>query len=82
MKYSGTNNAILVGDSVLYAGEPGTIVFIIDDDSYSQEYSKNEWSYLGKGLGVEIQDKEHTPPNYLMLFHLDAPDEDLVFVLR
>lgn len=71
MKYHDTNKEICVGDKVLYAGSPGIIVFVIDDDSYSKRYPKKGWSYLGKGLGVEIQDKERT------LYHLETPDEDL-----
>src|SRR5438309_1421640 len=71
MKYNDTNQLIRVGDSVLYAGAPGVIVFVIDDDSYSERYPKKDWSYLGKGLGVEIQDKERT------LYHLETTDEDL-----
>ena len=55
----------------MYAEKPATIVFIIDDDSYSQRYPRKDWSYLGKGLGVEMKDKEHT------LYHLQTPDEDL-----
>jgi hypothetical protein len=71
MRYQDTNQVIRVGDSVLYAGQPGVIVFVVDDDSYSKQYPKKDWSYLGKGLGVEIQDKERT------LYHLETPDEDL-----
>jgi hypothetical protein len=71
MKYVDTEKVIQVGDNVLYAGEPAVIVFVIDDDNYSERYAKESWSHLGKGLGVEIQDKTQT------LYHLDAPDEDL-----
>jgi hypothetical protein len=71
MKYNDTNKVIRVGDSVFYAGAPAVIVFVIDDDSYSNHYPKKDWSYLGKGLGVEIQDRVRT------LYHLDTPDEDL-----
>ena len=71
MNYNDTNRVIRVGDRVLYAEKPGTIVFIIDDDSYSEKYPRKDWSYLGKGLGVEMKDKEHT------LYHLQRPDEDL-----
>ena len=49
----------------------GRIVFIVDDDAYSERYPKKGWSFLGSGLGVEIEDSEHT------LFHLETPDEDL-----
>lgn len=71
MKYQDSNQVIRVGDSVFYAGQPGVIVFVVDDDSYSKQYPMKDWSYLGKGLGVEIQDKERT------LYHLETPDEDL-----
>lgn len=71
MKYNDTDKVIRVGDSVLYAGSRAVIVFVIDDESYSNRYPEKDWSYLGKGLGVEIQDSERT------LYHLDAPDEDL-----
>jgi hypothetical protein len=71
MKYNSSNQVIRVGDSVLYAGEQGKIVFVIDDDSYSNEYPKKDWSYLGRGLGVEIQDADRT------LYHFETPDEDL-----
>ena len=71
MIYFETDKVIRVGDSVLYHGAPAAIVFIIDEDSYSTKYPKEHWSYLAKGLGVELQDQERT------LFHLDAPDEDL-----
>ena len=71
MNYNDTDRVIRVGDSVLYAGQRGVIVFVIDDDSYSKQYPKKDWSYLSKGLGVEVQDKEHT------LYHLETPDEDL-----
>jgi hypothetical protein len=74
MKYVGTARTIKVGDHVRYAGIPGVIVFIIDDDCYSQKYSKNRWSYLGKGLGVELYDATGT------LYHLNSPDEDLEFL--
>jgi|GraSoiStandDraft_58_1057296.scaffolds.fasta_scaffold831830_1 hypothetical protein len=74
MNYNDTNKMIRVGDSVLYAQKPGTVVFIIDDDSYSKKYPKKDWSYLGKGLGVEMQDNEHT------LYHLETADEDLELI--
>ncbi len=71
MKYMDTEKVIRVGDNVLYAGSPGVVVFVIDDDSYSDRYPKEHWSYLGKGLGVELQDETRT------LYHFDSPDEDL-----
>jgi hypothetical protein len=71
MKYVDTEKVIQVGDTVLYAGAAGVIVFVIDDDSYSDQYPKKDWSYLDKGLGVELQDKAKN------VYHLDSPDEDL-----
>ncbi len=71
MKYMHTERKIAVGDDVLYGGARGVVVFVIEDDSYSDRYPKEEWSYLGKGLGVELHDE------LLTLYHLDLPDEDL-----
>jgi hypothetical protein len=71
MNYVDTKKVIQVGDKVRYAGASGVIVFVIDDDSYSEHYPKKDWSYLGKGLGIELLDTERT------LYHLDLPDEDL-----
>jgi len=71
MKYMDTEKEICVGDKVRYAGSPGVIVFVIEDDSYSDQYPKDNWSYLGQGLGIELQDQTRT------LYCLDLPDEDL-----
>ena len=69
MKYVDTDQTIRVGDHVTYCGEPGVIVFIVDDDSYSKDYERQHWSYLKRGFGFERVDGT--------LFHLDEPDEDL-----
>ena len=71
MKYESTDRDIRVGDRIHYAGMPGLIVFIINDDSYCDRYPREHWAYLGTGLGVEIQDGT--------LYHLDGPDEDLEY---
>lgn len=71
MQYCDSDKQVKVGDSVRYAGQPGIIVFVIDDDCYSERYTRTDWAYLGKGLGVEVQDEQRT------LYHLDGPDEDL-----
>jgi hypothetical protein len=73
MKYLNSERVIHVGDKVVYGGSSGVVVFVIDDDSYSDKYKKENWSYLGKGLGVELQDGT--------LYHLDSPDEDLRVVM-
>ena len=69
MNYLHSQRMIQVGDRVNYAGERAVIVFVIDDDCYSQKYGKQTWSYLGKGLGIEMEDGT--------LYHLPGPDEDL-----
>jgi hypothetical protein len=56
MKYYDSEKVVQVGDRILYDGTPGVIVFVVDDDSYSDEYTKDNWSYLGRGLGVQMQD--------------------------
>lgn len=71
MTYRDSEKVIHVGDCVFYAGARGRVVFIVDDDEYSKDYPKEGYSYLGKGIGVEIDDPSRT------LFHLEIPDEDL-----
>lgn len=68
MYYYKTNEQIKVGDHVHYAHQHGVIVFIIDDDAYSEQYSKKDWSFLHNGLGIEMRGT---------LYHFDKPDEDL-----
>jgi hypothetical protein len=58
MNHVDTEDVIKVGDQVLYAGVAKVIVFVIDDDSYSERCKKEDWSYLGRELGVELQDKD------------------------
>lgn len=69
MTYLGTDMVMRTGDRVRYAGNSGTIVFVVDDDTYSEHYPRSNWSYLGSGLGIELDDGT--------LYHLDFPDEDL-----
>jgi hypothetical protein len=69
MMYFDSDRMIQVGDKVRYAGSPGVIVFVIDNDSYSDRYRREDWSYLGKGFGVQLEDGT--------LFHFEFPDEDL-----
>jgi hypothetical protein len=72
MKYCNSQDVVNVGQRVMYAGRPGAIVFVIDDDSYSDRYAKEHWSYLGSGLGIELDNGT--------LYRLDTPDEDLDLV--
>ena len=76
MDYHETETRISLGDKVTYAGAPATIVFIINDNLYSEAYRDDYWPTLIFGLGFELEDRCHT------LVYLDAPDEDLVFISR
>ena len=61
---------IRLGDRVIIGrGIYGIIVFSIDTDEFSPEFSKNDWAYLGRGIG--IQTDAHG------LFHYEESDEDL-----
>ena len=72
MKYAGTEKTVRVGDNVLYAGKQGVVVFIVDDGGYSDKYPREHWSYLGSGLGVELQEGEWEGT----LFHLNSSEEE------
>lgn len=67
--YHETFQKICVGDQILYAGKPGKIVFVAEDNSFLPEFEAGEWRYLKKGIGVQIDGGE--------LYCLDEPDEDL-----
>ena len=71
MKYQGTQKTVRVGDKITYAGVPGVVVYIIDDDSYSEKYPKEHCSYLGSGLGIELQEGNQTG-----LIHLNSSEEE------
>lgn len=74
MKYLDGQIARL-GDKVrLWAGCNGTIVCSIDTDEYSEQYTKEHWGHLGKGVLV-LSDAAG-------LVHLIEPDEDLKFLER
>jgi len=74
LKYYKSDQTVKIGDEVTYGGTPGIVVFIIDDDEYSVKYPKSIWSYLGKGVGIELQLSTPT------LCYLDTIDdeEDLI----
>jgi hypothetical protein len=65
---------IHVGDSVRYAGDTGTIVFVIDRGEYSPEFSENDWSHYGSRFMIQ------TPR--LGLVMLDRAEEDLELLAR
>ena len=74
MNYYDTNQRIKLGDVVIYAGEIGRIIAIIEDELYTDEYSKEHWSYLEKGFLADI--------NKYGLLHFVEPDEDLAPLSR
>jgi hypothetical protein len=61
---------IQLGDKVSYAGMPGRIVFIVDEDLFLPSHPREEWSYVKQGLGVQIDGGD--------LFCLQEPDGDLI----
>lgn len=45
------------GDYVrLFGTQVGTVVFSVDTDEYSDEFPKNEWSYINNGVMVKMAD--------------------------
>ena len=75
MRYSDGKDARL-GDRVrLPGGDTGTIVFSIDTDEYGEEFPKNEWAYLKKGVMVKT--------NTGALIHYEGPNvEEICLVER
>jgi hypothetical protein len=56
-----------IGDRVeLWAGNLGTVVCSIDAAEYQEDYPKEQWSYLGRGILVV---SEQTG-----LIHYEAPE--------
>ena len=53
--YYPTGEEVRVGDIVRYGDTQGRIVFIVNTDSYSDNYPKEEWDYLEEGFGVETE---------------------------
>ena len=47
---------IHIGDKIKIDGIEGTVVCSIDNEEYSKKYSKEDWSYLVKGILVETND--------------------------
>ena len=68
--YLENKQAISVGDLITYGGKSGRIIFIIQDGQFSPDYLEKDWSYLKKGIGIQIDGGD--------LFCLEEPDEDLI----
>jgi len=58
------------GHRVSYNGQPGTVVFVIDNDEYSPGFASTAWENLETGFMIRFD-------NGAML-HLDRADEHLV----
>ena len=69
-----SGDEIHVGDRVRYAGDTGTIVFVIDRGEYSPEFPEPDWSHYGSGFMIQ------TPKFALVM--LDKADEDLELLAR
>ena len=69
-----SGDEIHVGDRVRYAGDTGTIVFVIDRGEYSPEFPERDWSHYGSGFMIR------TPKFALVM--LDKADEDLELLAR
>ncbi len=69
-----TGEVILLHDVILYASNRGRVVFIIEDDQYSAPFPKQEWEYLKKGIGLQMNDST--------VYVLDKSDEDLRLIER
>lgn len=69
-----SGDEIHVGDHVRYAGDTGTIVFVIDRCEYSAAFPEKDWSHYGSGFMIQT-------PAYALVM-LDKADEDLEFLSR
>lgn len=74
MNYS-DGKKVMVGDRVkLWDGCHGTVVASMDDNEYTPEYSKADWSYLKNGVLIS-SDKAG-------LIHYIRPESSLALVKR
>ena len=65
---------IQVGDRIDYAGQPGTVVFVLGTRSFAPGFPEKDWSYLGRGFMVDVQG--------MGLIHFEEADEDLTLSAR
>jgi hypothetical protein len=73
MKYPDGQEAI-IGDKVMMGGDEGEVVCSIDNNEYSEEYSKEGWGSLGHGVLIRF-------PTF-GLIHFTEPDSDLKLISR
>ena len=64
-----------LGDHItIGSGLNGVVVFSIDTDQFSEEFPKDEWSYLERGIMVKTEQAG--------LVHIAASDEDLEIICK
>jgi hypothetical protein len=63
-----------LGDRVRLGNVEGTVIFSIDTDEYSPENPREQWGYLGSGVGIHFE--------AYGIIHYQSPEEDLKFVSR
>lgn len=74
MKYS-SGEEVNIGDQVeLGGGYAGTVVGIIDKNSFAHDYSAEEWTYLGTGLLILANDSA--------LLHYPELGEEILLIAR
>ena len=75
MNYLDGQSALL-GDKVTLDGQPGVVVFSVDDGQYAPEFPEAQWGYLGKGVMCKFD------VSGLIHFTDAYSEEDLVLVAR
>jgi hypothetical protein len=74
MTYSDGRQAAL-GDRVrLWDCVLGTIMCSLDDDRFSEEFSREHWAHLGKGVIIKADNGQ--------VFHYEEADEDFELLSR
>ncbi len=74
MKYPDGQKVKLRDKVKLGQDESGVVVCSIDDDEYSDDYPKDQWGYLKKGVMIYF-------PSY-GLIHYEEPESDLQLIAR
>jgi len=74
MMYSDGQPATL-GDRVrLWDSVFGTIVCSMDDDRYTEEFPRDDWARVGRGVIIKADDGQ--------VFHYEDADEDVELLTR
>ncbi|WP_331350629.1 hypothetical protein [Cellvibrio sp. UBA7671] len=73
MNYS-DGQELKIGDIVELKNSRGVVVCSIDDEQYSKDYSKIDWSYLNRGVLIEFE-------KYGVI-HYENIEEDVLLIKR